>query len=414
MTSRRQFLKGAGALTGVAALPVLGLASTSLTSKSPDFSLAKTDDELFALVRAQLLIPENRIYLNTGSLGPSPVTIIDAVHGAMRQLESNPVDENWGELGKSMEAVREKIAGFINADKEEILLTRNTTEGLSLISSSVELKSGDEILTTTQEHGGALAGMQFAEKHKGVVIKKVAIPYPAQSTEEVVAAVSKGITSKTKMVVLSHVNTVTGLVMPIAEITKLAKSKGIILVADGAQAAGLIKVDVKALGVDAYAASGHKWLMGPKETGFLYLNKDFTPRVQNVFTSSSMAAYSASSGTRNVAVIIGLGAAIDFHQEIGVEKIQERCLEIRNYCKTELEKVGGLKITSPASNQLSCGIVCFALEKAANRAVFTKLREQDIITKLLPGANDLRISCHMFVSKGDIDRFIQAFRSLTG
>ncbi len=411
MTSRRQFIKGASVLTSAVTLPSL-LELTRPEEESVDFSIARTDDELFALVRKQLLIPENRIYLNTGSLGPSPISVIDTVYKAMRQLEMNPVGENWGDLGKAMEAVRDTVASFINAKKEEILLTRNTTEGLSIISSCLELKKGDEILTTTQEHGGALTGMAFAEKTKGVIIKKIELPSPTDDIGDIIGRIQANITRKTKLIILSHVNTATGLVMPFAEVAKVTKPKGIVLVADGAQSAGLIKVDVKNMGVDAYATSGHKWLMGPKETGFLYLNKEFAPKIINVFSHSGFAAYSASSGTRNVATIIGLGAAIDLHQQIGVEKIYQRCLEIRNYCRTELEKIGGLKITSPTPDHLSCGILCFTLEKAVNREVFNKLREQGIIIKLLPGGNDLRISCHMFVSKGDVDRFIEAFRRL--
>ncbi len=409
MRSRRNFLKGTAALAGTTALG--GLYSMPHNGTIPvDLTKAKTDDELFALVRRQLLIPIERIYLNTGSLGPSPISVLDAVNNAMRQLEANPVGQNWGELGKAMEGVREKVADFINASKEEILLTRNTTEGLSLISSSLQLNTGDEILTTTKEHGGALTGMQFAEKTKGVALKKVEIPAPAQSVEEIVSAVSNGITDRTKLVILSHVNTATGLVMPFAEIAKVTKPKGIVLVADGAQAPGMIKVDVKALGVDAYASSGHKWIMGPKETGFLYLGEEFSNQITNVFTHSGFAAYSAASGTRNVATIIGLGAAIDFHQQIGTKRIEGRCKEIRNYCLSELEKLDGLQITSPKADALSSGIVSFTLKKAINKEVFNDLRKQDIIIKLLPGGNDLRISCHMFVSKQDIDKFLKSFR----
>lgn len=413
MTSRRKFIKTAGLFSGLTAMPLLS-EEFSLTKifPTPDFRNASSEDELFAMVRKQLLVPEKRIYLNTGSLGPCPVHIIDAMHALTRQLEMNPVKENWGPLGNQMELVRKKVADFIHAAVDEIVLTRNTTEGLNLVAQSLSIKEGDEIITTTLEHGGAEVGLDFLVKTKGVVLKKIELPMPARSAEEVVKVVEKSITSKTKVLLLSHVNTVTGMIMPFADIARITQPKGIFLMADGAQAPGITKVDVKALGVDAYSASGHKWLMGPKETGFLYINKSVQESVKPVFIHSGNEAYTASSGTRNVATIIGLGMAIDFITSIGLEKIQQRTLQIRNYCLAELKKIKGLKVISPENRSLSTGIVSFSLDSVSNADVFNKLNEQDIIVKLLSQHNAIRISCHLFVSKQDIDKFIKALKQL--
>jgi len=413
MTSRRKFIKAAGLLSGLTTVPLLGVGfSAPEISSLSDFKNASNDDELFAMVRKQLLVPENRIYLNTGSLGPCPVHIIDAMHAHTRQLEMNPVGENWGPLGNQMELVRKKVADFIHADVEEIVLTRNTTEGLNLIAQSLQLSEGDEIITTTLEHGGGEVGLEFLVNTQGAVLKKIELPMPGKSVEEIVSSIEKSITSKTKLLMLSHVNTVTGSLMPFADIVKITQPKGIYLIADGAQAPGLMKVDVKALGVDVYSASGHKWLMGPKETGFLYLHKKFQEKVKPVFIASGFSAYSASAGTRNVATIIGLGLAIDFHNSIGVDKIQQRTIQIRNYCLAELKKLKGLKIISPEARSLSTGIVSFSLNSVHNTDIFNKLKEQDIIVKLLSQHNGIRISCHLFVSKQDIDKFTKALKQL--
>lgn len=413
MASRRKFIKAAGLLSGLTAMPLLseGFSSNEISSL-PDFRNASSDDELFAMVRKQLLVPANIIYLNSGSLGPCPVNIIDAMHANTRQLEMNPVGENWGSLGNQMELVRKKVADFIHADVEEMVITRNTTEGLNLIAQSIPLNEGDEIITTTLEHGGGEVGLEFLIKTKGAVVKKIELPMPCNRVEEVVKMIEKNITPKTKVLMLSHVNTVTGLLMPLAEIAKITKPKGIFLIADGAQAPGLTNVNVKTLGIDAYAASGHKWLMGPKETGFLFVKKEFQEKVKPVFMASGFSVYSASSGTRNVATIIGLGLAIDFHSSIGNDKIQQRTLQIRNYCLAELKKLKGLKVISPEARLLSTGIVSFSLDNVKNADVFNKLKEQDIIVKLLTQHNAIRISCHLFVSKEDIDKFILALKKL--
>jgi len=403
MTTRRQFLK-AGALTTLAAIPTISQAT-------PDLSILSSDD-LPGQVRSQLLLPAGRTYLNTGSLGPSPRAVIDAVNAAMQQLESNPVSENWGPLGEQMEAVRKKVARFINANTEEIILTRNTTEGLNLIAQSLALQPGDEILTTTDEHGGGEVGLEYLAKTRGAVVRKFDMPLPATSVEEVVQTVVRNLTTKTRYLMLSHINTSSGMRMPFAEIAAITRPRGIVLVADGAQAPGLIAVDVKALGVDAYAASGHKWMLGPKETGFIYLRKEFQNSVQPVFSMYGYQAYTQSSGTRNVSTIIGLGAAIDWIQQIGMARIEAQTLDTRNYCLTQLQKLDGLKIISPTLPALSCGIISFAPTRVKNDLIYNELKKKDIIIKLLTKHNANRISCHLFVSRQDIDTFITALKPL--
>ena len=275
-----------------------------------------------------------------------------------------------------------------------------------------DLKEGDEILTTTHEHGGGEIGLEYLAATQGAVIKKLQMPVPALAKETVIEAVVGNITAKTKVVMLSHVNTLTGLKMPFEEISKITKPKGIVLIADGAQAPGLISVDVKSMGVDAYAASGHKWMLGPKETGFVCWSKELQQKINPVFTSSGFESYSASSGTRNVALISGLGVAIDWLNLIGKEKIENRCLEIRSYCLSRLKELKGIVIISPQADSLSTGIVSFTLKEGEYRKVAAELAKEDIIVKVLPKYNGIRISCHMFVSKPDIDRFIQSFSGL--
>lgn len=401
MSSRRTFIQKAGLLAGASVLH-------NLTPAHARASFTNIAEE----TRSQLIVPSGRMYLNTGSLGPSPKIVIDAVVQAMHTLEKNPVSENWGALGNQMEIVRKKVADFIHADVNEILLTRNTTEGLSLVCQVLALNKGDEILTTNLEHGGGETGLEYLVRTKGASIIKVTLPLPPEDPQEIVREIEKAITPRTKLVMLSHVNTVTGVLMPLAEIAKLTASRGIFLIADGAQAPGLVPVDVHALGVDAYASSGHKWLLGPKETGFLYLRKDFQPLIQPVFSSGGYSSYTQSSGTRNVATIIGLGAALDWHTTIGVDKIRDQTLVVRNHCLEGLKKIEGLKILSPENKAMATGMVSFELLNTKNSDVYDRLKEQEIIVKILPQHNAIRISCHVFVSVGEIDKFLAALQKI--
>ena len=404
MTSRRKFIK-AGLLSGLTAFPLASY------SNAPAFDLQEhVQDDLYTRVRKQLLVPPNRIYLNTGTLGPSPLPIIEKVAAITRQLEANPGPENFGSLNSEIEQVREKVARFIHAERNEVVLTRNTTEGLNLIAQALHLNAGDEIITTNLEHGGLEVGLDFLKATRGVTVKKIELPLPATNPDEVVRVIEKSIGPSTRMLVLSHVNTITGLVMPFHALSKITQPKNIFLVADGAQAAGMMALDVAHMGVDAYATSGHKWLLGPKETGFLYLKKDFQEQVKPVFTFSGLTAYSASSGTRNVANLIGLGATLDWHEQLGVEKIQSQTQTLAAYCLNELKKIKTITILSPEELSLASGIVSFSPQTIKNNQVAEKLAADEIIVKVLPQLNGIRISCHCFVSKKDLDQFITALK----
>ena len=190
------------------------------------------------------MLKKGLVYLNTGSLGPAPKLVFDKVTAMMKQLEANPAVENWGALGVKMEETRGKAAAFLGAYEDEIVLTRNTTESISIVCSGIDLKAGDEILTTNHEHGGAETGLEFLQNTKGAVIKKMTMPYPAKSKKQLLDLVKSNITKKTKLILLSHVETITGLRWPIKEVSKLLKGKDILFIVDGAQALGQLHVDV--------------------------------------------------------------------------------------------------------------------------------------------------------------------------
>jgi len=400
MPTRRDFIQHTGLLAGAAILQGL-----TANGGAPLSSAAE--------IRSQLLVSEGRIYLNTGSLGPSPRHVLDAVVDAMKTLEKNPVSENWGPLGQAMESVRSSVADFIHADVKEVLLTRNTTEGLSLVCQVLPLQENDEILTTTLEHGGGEVGLEYLVKLRGAKLRRVELPLPPRNPEEIISVIEQAITPRTRLIMVSHVNTVTGLLMPISKISKVTAQRGIYLLVDGAQAPGLVPVDVKELGADAYASSGHKWLLGPKETGFLYLRTDFPGTVPPVFAFNGHEAYTQSSGTRNVATIIGLGKALEWHSKLDIAKTHDYTVQLRNYCFSRLKAIGGIRVLSPEHPDLVTGIVSFELLHRKNSDVYARLKELDIIVKVLPQHNAIRISCHVFVSREDVDTFLNALQKLT-
>ena len=409
MDNRRGFLKG----SALGVLAFLGMdqvkANTSQIDIDFDHIDQHSDEEVFAGVRKSLLLPDNMAYFNTGTLGPSPGFLIDHVCATMRELEANPALGNTGPIGSKMDQTRFNMAKFIGANVDEIILTRNTTEGINTVCGGLEWIEGDEILTTNQEHGSAENGLDYLVLTKGAVIKKFEMPMPARNKQQIIDLVRKNITPKTKLLMLSHVVTVSGLRMPIKEIGQIARDQGIFFIVDGAQAPGMLNVDVHDLGCDVYAFSGHKWLLAPKETGILYIRKAVQKKIVSPFYLAGNTAYTKSSGTRNFAIIIGFGEIINWLDKIGKERIEKRCLALAQYCREQLKDIKGTTLLSSEDPDLASAIVTISLDTVPNKQIYDKMWDQGIIPKAIE-YNALRISNHMFTTRGDIDRFVKILK----
>lgn len=408
MDDRRTFLKG----SALSVLACLGAGQVNAeAADNIDFDRIDQlgDDQLFAQVRKTLLIPENMAYFNTGTLGPSPGFLIDRVCGIMRELEANPALGNTGPIGSKMDQTRVNMAKFIGADVDEIILTRNATEGINTICGGLEWEAGGEILTTTHEHGGAENGLDYLVHTKGAVLKKFEIPMPAKNKQQLIDLVEENITPKTKMLMLSHVITVSGLRMPVKEIAEIARERGIFFIVDGAQALGMLDVDVHDIGCDVYVFSGHKWLLAPKETGILYIRKEVQQKIVSPFYLAGNTAYTRSSGTRNFAIIIGFGEIINWFEKIGKNRIEKRCLGLAQYCRDQLKVIKGTTLLSSEDPDLASAIVTISLDQIPNKQVYDKMWDQDVIPKAIE-YNALRISNHMFTTNADVDRLVKILR----
>ena len=274
--------------------------------------------------KSEYLFDAGLTYLNTGTLGPCRRDTIEESKKAWEELESLPV-KFYGKFGAELmaEKTRTIAARFLGCDLGEMLITTSTTNGMNAIAQGLRFKAGDRILTTDQEHGGGLLCWNYFAKYYGVVIDMITIPPGENNAEAILNRIKDSIKNETKLISVSHIFSATGLRMPVAEISSLARSKGILCIVDGAQAAGAIKVNVKELGCDAYATSGHKWLMGPKGTGLLYLSKDVQHIIRPIQFEESYNTYNDGNGVVNLACILGLGKAIEYLESVGINKIEE-------------------------------------------------------------------------------------------
>ncbi|MFT5141802.1 MAG: selenocysteine lyase/cysteine desulfurase [Rhodothermales bacterium] len=424
---RRAFLTRAPAAAALGLAPglvphnetlrLLGQVDPSVTRRLDALGQASRtlpDDEFWKAVRTEFMLNPGVAHFNCATLGATPHVILDAIAAAMREIEGSPAVNVFGPVGARMVEVKRQAAAFLGSKPDETVLTRNTTEGMNMVAEGIDFQPGDEVLTTTHEHHGGLVGWEHAEKYRGIRIIKVPIPAPARDAGQIVQAIRDGITDRTRVISVSHVCTITGIRMPLAQIAALARPRGILLVCDGAQAPGMLEIDVKALGVDTYASSSHKWMLASKGTGLLYIRKEIQERVHPIFLFSGYSPYTASSGTRNVAQILGHGVAMAFHQRIGVAKVEQRCLSLAALLRDQLAALEGLHFLTSSDPELASGIVSVGLDRARNGEVATALRSQDIIVKVIPipDYNGLRFSTHIYNSERDVERLVTALQKL--
>jgi len=424
---RRSFLKN---LTiGLSALPVLPdflrIIDDRLDRLSEDLESAGNPNDFWRRVREEFQLNPGLIHLNCGSLGATPRMMIDTVANGLREIEGNPVLKTFSWGGVQMEEVRTRAAGFIGATKEEVAFTRNTTEGMNAVATGIDLKPGDQVLTTNHEHGGGMVCWQYLRKYRGIELVYIKMPKIVHSKQQIVDLVRDHITPRTKVCSFCHIETINGIQMPLSDIAEITRPKGILLVCDGAQAPGMVSVDVKTLGVDTYAYSGHKWLLSLKGTGLLYIRKEVQDRIHPTFLYSGYKGYTASGGTRGVAQVLGYGLTMDFHDTIGRERIVSRCRQLSNYLRTQLEELPEFDPLTPEDEELSGALLTCSLRKGNNGKINKILREEyQIILKTAQSTyayseedglprenyNAIRFSTHIFNNETDIDRTVEALR----
>lgn len=384
---------------------------------SESINTAENEKALWERIRQEFLFHTGLVHFNTGSLGATPRRVLEAMSGWMYQLEGDPVSNVFGPLGYRMEQVRAKAAALLGATLEEMLIVENTTSAMNSVALSLakHLKPGDEILTTNHEHPGGAVCWEYLVKNHGVKLIQISMPAPVKDQAQIIQLVKDHLTPRTRICSFSHVDTITGLQMPIRAISELTRPREIFLVCDGAQAPGMIQVDVKKLGVDTYASSSHKWLLAPKGSGLLYIRKEMQDQIQPLPFSTGYQAYTAATGTRNVVNVLGHGMAIDFHMAIGSSRVEARSKSLSIQLRNRLSENPNLELLTPTQPELATGLVSFKLKKSTAAEVFTRLqKEHNILVKVVakPEYNAIRFSTHVYNNEEETERTAKAIERI--
>ncbi|HEY4932458.1 MAG TPA: aminotransferase class V-fold PLP-dependent enzyme [Terriglobales bacterium] len=420
MLDRRQFLTHSAAGLGASLAlshPLFGqLANVPATLPDPK-QFATNDEGYWAEIRKQFLIPEDEVYLNNGTVGSSPAPVLRAVFDGYTKTEQMDQEdpENYPIWGyEPYNAFRDPLATFIGCNRDELALVRNATEANSYIANGIDMKPGDEVLMTDQEHPSGEQPWRLKAKRYGVVVKMVTLPKPVKSPAEVLNLFSDAITLRTRVMFFSHISTATGVVLPAKELSALARSKGILAAVDGAHVPGMMPLNVHDIGCDMYSASPHKWLQAPKGSGFLYVRDEVIDQVWSTVTTAGWdepkirAERFQRIGSSNVPSLMGLRASIQMANEIGMDRIEKRHRELANYMLAQMLQRGAESWTSP-DPAMRCAIVTVNVPPVKRMELETWMWKTQKIRIRGGEPSKLRLSTPYYLRKKDIDRYLAAF-----
>lgn len=413
--SRRHFIRASALLS---ACSLQELSARPAPMPQPSGEDIATDETYWRSIRQQFPLSRDWAYLNNGTLGPSPYPVIEATRAGMMDSDRYGFYDGYADSIKS-------IAQLVSADENEIALTHNVTEGINIACWGLPLKRGDEVILTTQEHVGNAFPWLNRRKLHGIVLKTVA---PAPTAAETLSRIEAAIGKKTRAIAVPHIPCTQGQVLPLREICTLAKDKGLYSVIDGAHGLGMMALDLHDIGCDTYASCCHKWMLGPKGTGFLFVRRGFQDTLQPYFvggggdtgewnmasepihdTHYADSAHRYFGGTQSLGLAKGVMASVDFLQSIGMENVEARVRLLGRYTQQQLLALGDkIELLTPTEARSYCAVNSFRIRGVDRMAFFNQCMAAKVRIRSVAenGLDALRVSTHIYNSTDDVDRLI--------
>jgi selenocysteine lyase/cysteine desulfurase len=422
--NRKEFLKAIAATLGTLAFVKEGFTADLPTTLSQ--AAAEGEEHLWKLVRDQFVLDPEWTYLNLGGLGTCPLPVLNSFWEWTRTEEREP---NAGHDPKLWSAVKKKLAGVLGKScrEEDLGLISCATEGLNMIINGLPLKQGDEVITSTHEHMAVNVGLLNRMQRDGIVIRL--FEPNTKSALGNIDRIAKLVNGRTRLILISHVTCTTGQRFPEKEISSLAREKGIWFALDGAQAPGCVPFDIVDIGVDFYTCSTHKWILAPKRTGFIYVRQGLLETLRpSVGGSSTFERYDIKKnelvlhpsaqryeyGTQNDALFYGLGAAIDFCNTIGFDRIFANNHTMAERFYEGLLQIPGVEILSPEERIYRSSMISFKMKNHGFQEINDHLVKDRIKVRAVTegGCDCIRVSFHICNRDGEVTKILDSLKKL--
>lgn len=425
-TSRRRFLSLAGKGVGLAALSSATVANllksvtaatTSVAHLTPQ--QAAMDEDYWAIIQNAFSVTRGIINLNNGGVSPSPRIVTEALVRYIWQQEDATAYTMWQILEPQSETIRTGLAELFGCDREEIAITRNASESLETLLLGLDLKSGDEVLTTTQDYPRMLTTIRQRERREGIKLSLIRIPIPPDNINEITAAFERAITPRTRLIQLSHQVNITGQITPVKAVCEMARARGIETIVDGAHSFAQFYFKQADLNCDYFGTSLHKWLYAPKGTGMLYVKRDKIAKIWPLFAAEEKNEADIRKfeevGTHSAAPRLAIGEAMLFHNGVGGKRKEARLRYLSRYWMDQLKGIPRIRFNTSFQPAQMCAIANVQIEGLdpvkIGSYLFDKHRifTTPIVHEEFQG---LRITPNLYTTLPELDRFCGVMANL--
>ena len=417
--NKRSFLKNA-TMTGIGAtLGMDALAALFETKLGVTGDALASDEKFWKEIRKQYLLKPDYINLENGYYNFIPQPLLEKFIGHVREVNYQGAYYMRNNAVENKNRVTAKLAALVGCEADQVAITRNTTESLDIVIAGKHWEKGDETIMAEQDYGSIIEMLKHVGDRYGVVNKMVSVPNHPKSDEEIVALYENAITSKTKLILVSHMINVTGQILPIRKICDMAHAKGVEVCVDGAHAVAHFKFNIPDLNCDYYGASLHKWLSTPLGAGLLFVKKEKMPSIHPLIVGWEKDPYKmlriSHTGTHPSHTDLTIEDSIDYYNMIGAERKESRLRFIQEYWTSKVRTVPRIIINTPVESHRACGIANVGIEGIRPGDLAKRLLDEHrVYTVAIDGANvhGCRITPNVYTTTEELDQFVVALKKL--
>jgi len=415
---RRHFLRTAGALALLRPDASRRVLAATVGNNRAAGDVAR-DEDFWREIQSAFTLDRNIINLNNGGVSPAPRVVQESMRRSLEFSNIAPARTMWAVLEPEVEIVRQRLAADFGCDPEEMAITRNASESLENVQMGLNLKAGDEVLTTDQDYPRMITTWKQRERREGIVLKMISFPTPPPSLDDLAERFERAITPRTRVIHFCHITNLTGQIFPVQRICQLARSRGIEAIVDGAHAYAQFPFKHADLDCDYYGVSLHKWLLAPHGTGFLYVRKSKIAKVWPLMAAPVEMTDNIRKfeeiGTHPAANHNAIADALEFHTAIGVERKAARLRYLRGLWTERLTRLPHVSTPTSSDPRQSCGIGLLSVEGKEPGPLADQLWDKyRILTVAIvhPQFKGLRITPNVYTTVPEIETFCDAVEKL--